>query len=109
MSEFQRIIIMCIIFMVIISVLLSLLFYFIGKDNGRSEKRQDYYNEVIREISSEMCLDEHGCNVLYRYNHKDDLNGVIKEYESKWKFEIGFNYGLQKAIRILKFHINNAF
>lgn len=50
-------------------------------------------SDIIREISNEMYIDERGDNVL---------NGDTEGYKKKWRFEIGFNSGLQKAIDILK-------
>lgn len=44
-----------------------------------------------------MNIDEKGNNVL---------NGGTEEYQ-KWKYEIGENYGLNKAIRIIKKHCYN--
>lgn len=49
--------------------------------------------DIIREIYNEMYIDEHGNNVL---------NGKTEGYKKKWRFEIGFNSGLQKTIDILK-------
>ncbi len=40
-----------------------------------------------------MYVDEQG---------NDVLNGGTNEYEQKWKYEIGVNYGLHKAISIIK-------
>lgn len=54
---------------------------------------RDKINNIIQDILGEMYIDEQGNNVL---------NGGTNEYETKWKYEIGCNYGLQKAINILK-------
>ena len=51
--------------------------------------------EIISELKGEMNIDEKGNNVL---------NGGSEEYEQKWKYEIGENYGLNKAIKIIKKH-----
>lgn len=51
--------------------------------------------EIISEIKGEMNIDEKGNNVL---------NGGTEEYEQKWKYEIGENYGLNKAISIIRKH-----
>ena len=53
-------------------------------------------NNIISELKDEMYIDEQGNNVL---------NGGTEEYEQKWKYEIGVNYGLTKAIRIFKKHL----
>ena len=56
---------------------------------------RDKINNIIQDILGEMYIDEQGNNVL---------NGDTNEYETKWKYKIGCNYGLQKAINILKSH-----
>lgn len=53
----------------------------------------DQINMIISDLLGEMNIDEKGNNVLI---------GGTEEYENKWKYEIGENYGLQKAIRIIK-------
>ena len=53
----------------------------------------DQVNMIISDLLGEMNLDENGNNVLI---------GGTENYENKWKYEIGENYGLQKAIRIIK-------
>ena len=54
--------------------------------------------EIISELKGEMNIDEKGNNVL---------NSGTEEYEQKWKYEIGENYGLNKAIRTIKKHCYN--
>lgn len=49
--------------------------------------------DIIREITNEMYIDERGDNVL---------NGDTEGYIKKWRFEIGFNSGLQKGNRHFK-------
>lgn len=53
----------------------------------------DQINMIISDLLGEMNIDEKGNNVLI---------GGTEEYENKWKYEIGENYGLQKAIKIIK-------
>lgn len=55
----------------------------------------DQINMVISDLLGEMNIDENGNNVSI---------GGTEEYENKWKYQIGENYGLQKAIRIIKKH-----
>ena len=53
-------------------------------------------NEIIpaiRELMQSMYIDNEGNNVL---------NGGSEDYEKGYKYEIGVNYGLKKAINILK-------
>lgn len=77
--------------------LFSLIFYICGKQKGIRTKKEELYTPVIKEILGEMYIDESGNNVL---------DGGTEEYERKWKYQIGHNYGLQKAIRIIKSNIN---
>lgn len=53
----------------------------------------DQINMIISDLLGEMNIDENGNNVLI---------GGTEEYENKWKYQIGENYGLQKAIKIIK-------
>ena len=53
----------------------------------------DQVNMIISDLLGEMNIDENGNNVMI---------GGTENYENKWKYEIGENYGLQKAIRIIK-------
>ena len=99
MNEFQTTLIIFLIFTIIITTLVSTILYIQGKENGRKESNKRYYNDVIKEILGEMNIDENGNNVL---------NGGTIEYENKWKYEIGENYGLQTAIKILKNHIDKS-
>ena len=99
MNEFQTTLIIFLIFTIIITTLVSTILYIQGKENGRKESNKRYYNDVIKEILGEMNIDENGNNVL---------NGGTIEYENKGKYEIGENYGLQTAIRILKNHIDKS-
>ncbi len=78
--------------------LFSLIFYICGKQKGIRTKKEEFYTPVIKEILGEMYIDESGNNVL---------DGGTEEYERKWKYQIGHNYGLQKAIRIIKRNINS--
>lgn len=78
--------------------LFSLIFYICGKQKGVSTKKEELYAPVIKQILREMYIDESGNNVL---------DGGTEEYERKWKYQIGHNYGLQKAIRIIKRNINS--
>lgn len=96
MSNFQLLIVIFSIFICVLVVLFSIIFYITGEEKGKRIKREEYYSDVIKEILGEMYIDECGNNVL---------NGGTEEYERKWKYEIGCNYGLQKSIRILKNHI----
>ncbi len=73
--------------------LFSLIFYICGKQKGEKNVKKEFYDMVIKEILGEMYIDESGNNVL---------EGGDEEYERKWKYQIGHNYGLQKAIRIIK-------
>lgn len=57
--------------------------------------RMDQINNIISELSGEMNIDEKGNNVLL---------GGTEDYENKWKYQIGENYGLQKAIKIIRRH-----
>lgn len=57
--------------------------------------RIDQINSIIYELSGEMNIDEKGNDVLL---------GGSEDYENKWKYQIGENYGLQKAIKIIKKH-----
>ena len=75
MNEFQTTLIIFLIFTIIITTLVSTIFYIQGKENGRKESNQRYYNDVIKEILGEMNIDENGNNVL---------NGGTIEYENKW-------------------------
>lgn len=78
--------------------LFSFIFYICGKQKGIRIKKEEFYAPVIKEILGEMYIDEFGNNVL---------DGGTEEYERKWKYQIGHNYGLQKAIRIIKKNINS--
>ncbi len=78
--------------------LFSYIFYICGKQKGVKIIKEDFYGVVIKEILGEMYIDEAGNNVL---------DGGDKEYERKWKYQIGHNYGLQKAVRIIKRNINS--
>lgn len=75
-------------------------YFFVNRDRDRVRlpfMLGDAYDigEIISELKGEMNIDEQGNNVL---------NGGTEEYEQKWKYEIGENYGLNKAIRIIKKH-----
>ena len=59
----------------------------------QGRKDTENFDNIIKDILGEMYIDENGNNVL---------NGGTEEYETKWKYEIGHNRGLQKAIKILK-------
>lgn len=99
MTEFGQMMIFFSIFTFIISSCIGFLTYILGKENGIRKKNKAYFDNVIKEILSEMYIDEQGNNVL---------NGGTEEYETKWKYEIGHNDGLQTAIRILKSNINKS-
>ena len=99
MSGFLQGIIIISVFIILLSICFSVIAYIYGKEKGQKIKREEYYDDVIKEILGQMYIDEAGNNVL---------NGGTEEYERKWKYEIGHNYGLQKTIRILKAHINNT-
>lgn len=80
------------------SIAICFLMYSIGKMDGEKSGKQiglrsQEIESIIKIILGEMYIDEHGNNVL---------NGGTEEYEKKWKYEIGCNYGLTKCIRILK-------
>ena len=75
-------------------------YFFVNRDRDRVRlpfMLGDAYDigEIISELKGEMNIDEKGNNVL---------NGGTEEYEQKWKYEIGENYGLNKAIKIIKKH-----
>lgn len=75
-------------------------YFFVNRDRDRVRlpfMLGDAYDigKIISELKGEMNIDEKGNNVL---------NGGTEEYEQKWKYEIGENYGLNKAIRIIKKH-----
>ena len=48
---------------------------------------------VVRELMQSMYIDTEGNNVL---------NGGTEEYEAKYKYEIGVNHGMEKAIKFIK-------
>ena len=50
-------------------------------------------DKIIKRLEEEMYVDKNGNNVL---------QGGTIEYEKKYKYEIGCNYGLTKAIKIVK-------
>lgn len=50
-------------------------------------------DNIIKRLEEEMYVDEKGNNVL---------QGGTIDYEQKYKYEIGCNYGLTKAIKIVK-------
>lgn len=79
------------------SFFLSYIFYIIRIQKETQIKKEELYGVVIKQILGEMYIDEFGNNVL---------DGGTEEYEKKWKYQIGHNYGLQKAIRIIKRNIN---
>lgn len=97
MTEFHQMLIAFGIFTILISACVAVLGYIQGTQNERKKNNQQYFESAIKDILGEMYIDEEGNNVL---------NGGTEEYETKWRYEIGYNYGLQKAIRILKSHIN---
>ena len=97
MSDIQILIVGFTIITCVCSFFFSYIFYIIGKQNGIKIKKEEFYNPVIKEILGEMYIDESGNNVL---------DGGTEEYERKWKYQIGHNYGLQKTIRIIKRNIN---
>ncbi len=98
MNNFQLLIVIFSIFTCALVVLFSTISYIVGKETGKQTKREEFYNSVIKEILGEMYIDECGNNVL---------NGGTEDYERKWKYEIGCNYGLQKSIKIMKSHISD--
>ena len=53
---------------------------------------------VVREIMQSMYIDSEGYNVL---------NGGSEAYEEKYKYEIGVNHGLEKALRKIKEEFSN--
>lgn len=57
----------------------------------------DKVSMIISDLLGEMNLDEKGNNVMI---------GGTENYENKWKYEMGENYGLHKAIRIIKKYIS---
>ena len=75
-------------------------YFFVNRDRDKvrlSFMLGDFIHieEIISELKGEMNIDEKGNNVL---------NGGTEEYEQKWRYEIGENYGLNKAIRIIRKH-----
>ncbi len=97
MSEFQIMTIVFLFFVIILIILSSYIFYLHGCQIERKKINTEYYNHVIKDILGEMYIDEQGNNVL---------QGGNEEYKNKWKYEIGYNQGLQNAIKILKSNIN---
>ena len=67
--------------------------YMQGRKDERLEKSINRFNPVIKDILGDMYIDENGNNVL---------DGGTEEYETKWKYEIGYNSGLKKAIKIIQ-------
>ena len=50
-------------------------------------------DKVVQQLEEEMFIDKNGNNVL---------QGGTIDYEQRYKYEIGCNYGLTKAIKIVK-------
>lgn len=93
MNDVQILIIIFGVITCVWTFLFSFVFYIIGKQKGIRIRKEELYTPVIKQILGEMYIDESGNNVL---------DGGTEEYEKKWKYQIGHNYGLQKAIRIIK-------
>ena len=56
-------------------------------------EKQAKVDNIIKRLEEEMYVDKNGNNVL---------QGGTIDYEQRYKYEIGCNYGLTKAIKIVK-------